>query len=97
MSQFLLYIHGLWMAIRGKYPHEELKHLEFVKTNIRRDAKWLCIHPGLEQLVERHELMCDSDKWKTTSFEGIASFRERIFESVHKHADIPPLIGRCGR
>ncbi len=81
MTKLGLYFLGLYLALRGKFPHKEVEHLRFLKVELNCDDRWLSVIPVAAEVSQRHYLM-SKDDYRTTSFESISEFRQRINKST---------------
>jgi hypothetical protein len=77
MNKVFLYLKGLILALCGKYPHEELEHLDFIKVKLTTDYQWLMGLPYARHVVKRHNDFVDSN-YKSILHQGIFEFREEL-------------------
>lgn len=81
MLKLKLYVAGLILALRGKFPYKELEHLEFLKIQLNCDDRWLSVIPVAAEVAKRHYDMSKAD-YRSISHEDISDFRQRINKST---------------
>jgi hypothetical protein len=82
IEKILDYLTGVVLALCGKYPYEELEHLDWLQTQMSVDYQWLSC-TRYKPLAERHFKMIQPD-FRRREFEPIQSIRERINEPMKK-------------
>lgn len=88
------YLHGLWEALRGRYPHHQLQQLAHLKVHINQDDRWLSVHPAVSLLTERYMRMI-SPGWNRVVHEPIGLFRKRMFTAIRDNPVVDQTFVPC--
>lgn len=59
------------------------RHLEFIRTQVLQDLRWLSVDPVGEAIMERYEGITDRLHWYSANHEPIDQFRRRIGMDPH--------------
>ena len=73
------YFYGIWLALCGKFPHEEVAHLLYLKENLTRDYNWFQGIPPGAAICQRHHEMA-SFNYKANAQPHIKLFRYEWFQ-----------------
>lgn len=80
-----------------KRRYWQRRHIEFVRTMVQQDHRWLAEFAVADELTNRY-LAALSDTWYQTNFEDVSQFRERLRQSARlaaaAHRD-PPTLEQC--
>ena len=64
------------------------RHLEFIRTMVLSDLRWLSVDPAGRAITERYEKLTASD-WYKLDHEPIEHFRKRIGMCPHEKGQTP--------
>lgn len=81
MNKISLYLSGLLLALRGKFPHKEVEHLNFLKVQLNCDDRWLSVMPIVAQVASRHYAM-SKDDYRSVAHEDISEFRHKLNKAI---------------
>ena len=66
-----------------KRRYWQKRHLEFIRTMVLSDLRWLSVDPAGRAITERYEKLTASD-WYKLDHEPIEQFRKRIGMCPHE-------------
>lgn len=87
LVKMMKYLHGVLLALMGKYPHAELEQLNRIKAQIWLDDRWLSIHSGVRLLTERYINML-SPTWRQYAPVPIEQFRKELFTEIRNNPEV---------
>lgn len=64
------------------------RHLEFIRTMVLSDLRWLSVDPAGRAITERYEKLTAAD-WYELDHEPIEQFRKRIGMCPHEKGHTP--------